>query len=124
MGRLPFAMLLLSAALCCAQSSQTPASKVETGIEGVINVSPVPTGPSQLGSKPLANTTFVIKAGDEIVALFTTDERGHFRVPLSAGRYSVSRKDAQPKVGRYSFDIDVTKGRMTNVAWSCDSGMR
>ncbi|MBV9008786.1 MAG: hypothetical protein JO354_06420 [Verrucomicrobia bacterium] len=53
-----------------------------------------------------------------------TDERGHFQIKLPPGHYSVSRKDVQPKAGRYGpFDIDVTDG-MTNVAWSCDSGMR
>ena len=57
----------------------------ETGaaLEGVILVSPASPGPATAGvpnSAPLANVDFTVKKADEIVAAFTTDDQGRFRV--------------------------------------------
>lgn len=121
-------VLLAMACFSSAQTQTTPAPEAPTGIEGVITVGPIHGGPARIGvpdSKPLANTIFVVENDKGALASFTTDGDGRFQISLAPGHYKVSRRDAQPKVGRYGpFDVDVAAGQMTKVAWSCDSGMR
>jgi hypothetical protein len=103
-------------------------SQIETGIEGVITVSPIHGGPARPGipsSKPLANTTFVVSNSTSAVAEFTTDDQGRLKIALPPGHYSVAKKGEQHKIGRCGpFDVDVTVGQVTKVEWHCDSGMR
>ena len=106
---------------------QTPSSS-ETGIEGVITISPAQPGPIRAdspGSKPLANAAFVVENEKGEVASFTTDDQGHFRTPLSPGHYKVSMKGRKSSIGHYGpFEVDVVPGKMTKVQWECDSGIR
>jgi len=117
-------MLLSWVAMAAAQV--TP--KAKTGIEGVISVSPVQAGPVRQGtpdSKPLTNTAFVVRHGNEIVASFETDDLGGFRIFLPPGHYVISRKDWAGAIGHYGpFEVDVTAGQMKIVRWNCDSGLR
>jgi Prealbumin-like fold domain len=110
----------------CASIGQTP-SEGESGIEGVITVSPARPGPTRIdepGSVPLANATFVVENNRE-VASFTTDDKGHFRVALPPGHYKVSLKRSKSSIGRFGpFEADVAPGKMTNARWECDSGIR
>jgi hypothetical protein len=126
-----FRRILAFLVLSCVSATpgqMTPTPEPETGIEGVISIGPTHGGPARIGvpdSKPLANTTFVVENEKGVVTSFTTDDQGRFRISLAPGHYTVSRQDAQPKIGRYGpFDVDVVADRMTKVAWSCDSGMR
>jgi hypothetical protein len=100
----------------------------ETGIEGVITISPSQPGPIRAdapGSKPLANTAFVVENENGAVASFTTDEQGHFRTSLAPGHYKVSIKGRKSSIGRFGpFEVDVVAGKMTEVQWECDSGIR
>jgi len=100
----------------------------ETGIEGVITISPTQPGPIRAGapaSKPLANTAFVVENENTAVASFTTDEHGHFRTQLTPGHYKVSIKGRKTSIGRFGpFEVDVVAGKMTQVQWDCDSGIR
>ena len=130
-NRITFFLILAFLFVCCFSSAQpqpTPAPEPGTGIEGLITVGPIHGGPARIGvpdSKPLANITFLVENEKGSVAAFTTDVEGRFRILLAPGRYRVSRKNAQPKVGRYGpFDVDVVAGQMTKVAWYCDSGMQ
>lgn len=119
--------LLVLSVFYLSQILPSLASDAGTGIAGVVTVGPVPDGPSIVaGSKPLANVTFVVKGENgNVIASFITDDQGQFRISLTPGHYTVSRKDARPKVGRYGpFDVEVVAGQMAQVAWSCDSGMR
>jgi hypothetical protein len=110
-----------------ASTAETP-SGAETGIEGVITVSPIKPGPVRVGSPdsvPLANTAFVVENGNTEVASFTTDEQGRFRTSLQPGHYKVSMKGKKSGVGKFGpFEVDVVAGKMTNVQWECDSGIR
>ena len=77
----------------------------------MISVSAVHGGPSRLGvpdSRPLANTAFVVKKGNDTITSFTTDDQGGFRISLAAGHYTISRKDWEGRVGSYGpFEVDV-----------------
>ena len=111
----------------CASAGQTP-SGGESGIEGVINVSPARPGPvrvDEAGSVPLANATFAVEDNDGEVTSFTTDDKGHFQAALPPGHYKVSLKGRKSSIGRFGpFEADVVQGKMTNVQWECDSGIR
>lgn len=77
------------------------------------------------GSRSLANTSFTVTNDTGMVAEFTTDDQGKFKVLVAPGRYTVTRKGPQKGIGRYGpFDVDVAPGQMTKVEWQCDSGMR
>jgi hypothetical protein len=108
-------------------AAQTPAGG-ESGIEGVITVSPANAGPVRAGaplSVPFANATFVVANNNGEVASFTTDDQGRFRSSLPPGHYKVSLKGRKSSIGRFGpFDVDVVSGKMTNVQWECDSGIR
>src|SRR5262249_54678657 len=78
----------------CACTGQTPSSE-ESGIEGMITVSPARPGPiraDEPASVPLAKATFVVENNNGQVASFTTDDQGHFWVSLPPGHYKVSLK--------------------------------
>ena len=111
-----------------AQPPSTPKAESETGVEGVIVVSPIHGGPSKRGdpdSAPLANTEFLVVKENSAVASFKTDDQGRFRISLPAGHYTISRKEGKAAIGGYGpFEVEVTAGQMKRVQWSCDSGMR
>jgi hypothetical protein len=99
----------------------------DSGIEGTISVSPARPGPTRVGEpdkNPVANTTFVVKQGDERVTSFTTDAAGHFRVTLPPGHYVVSKEGPTSSIGHWQFEVEVASGKMASVDWTGDSGMR
>jgi hypothetical protein len=108
--------------------SGEPPSGAETGIEGVITISPAQPGPIRAdspGSIPLANVTFAIENEKGEVASFTTDDQGRFHTSLTPGHYKVVMKGKNRAIGRFGpFEVDVVAGKMTNVQWECDSGIR
>jgi hypothetical protein len=126
--RLSLVGFVVFAGICLAQTSPTPLPTNETGIEGVITITPTHGGPIRVGeesSRPLANMSFVVTNDKGSVGEFATNEQGRFKVSLLPGHYRVSRKGSQKGVGRYGpFDVDVSAGQMTKVEWRCDSGMR
>ena len=111
----------------CVSTGQTP-SAGESGIEGVITISPANPGPTRdgdAGSKPLANASFAVEKNNGEVTSFTTDEQGRFRVSLPPGHYKISLKGRKSSIGSFGpFEADVAPGKMTNVQWECDSGIR
>ena len=111
----------------CASAEQTP-SGGQSGIEGVITISPANPGPIRAdapGSVPLANAPFVVEKNNGEVTSFITDDQGRFRVSLPPGHYKISLKGRKSSIGRFGpFEADVAPGKMTNVQWECDSGIR
>jgi hypothetical protein len=111
----------------CVSTGQTP-SAGESGIEGVITISPANPGPIRadaLGSVPLENATFVVENKKGEATSFTTDGQGRFRLSLPPGHYKVSLQGRKTTIGRFGpFEVDVASGKMTNVQWECDSGIR
>ncbi len=124
-----FRIILVLLVMSGCFSSGQMQSGSGTGIEGVITFGPTQGGPIRAdtpSSKPLANVAFVVEneKGAE-VASFTTDDQGRFRVPLTPGHYAVSKEGKKHGIGHYGpFDVDVVAGRMTNVQWECDTGIR
>lgn len=117
--------ILASVLLVFIMTGTAPAA--DTGIEGVINVSPARPGPQREGmpsKAPVAETKFVVRQDDKTVASFTTDARGHFRVTLPPGHYIVSREGPGAAIGNWHFEVDVAAGKMAAVDWTGDSGMR
>ena len=111
----------------CVSTGQTP-SAGESGIEGVITITPAKPGPTRVGaaaSTPLGNASFAVEKNDGEVTSFITDEQGRFRVSLPSGHYKISLKGRTTGIGRFGpFEADVAPGKMTNVQWECDSGIR
>ncbi|MGC2353846.1 MAG: carboxypeptidase-like regulatory domain-containing protein [Candidatus Udaeobacter sp.] len=108
-------------------SGQTP-SGTETGIEGIITISPTQAGPvrdDRPSSKPLANATFAVENEKGEVTSFTTNDNGYFRTLVPLGHYKVSMKGRKSSIGRFGpFEVDVAAGKITKVEWQCDSGIR
>ena len=79
----------------------------------------------EAASVPLANATFAVENNNGEVASFATDDQGRFRMSLPSGHYRVSLKGRKTTIGRFGpFEVDVAPGKMTNVQWECDSGIR
>jgi hypothetical protein len=121
-------ILLLLAMSSAFLPTQIPAEP-QSGIEGVITVSPWHAGPvreDEQASQPLANATFVVQTEANAVASeFTTDGHGRFSVSLPPGHYKVSLKGKKGGIGKYGpFEVHVAADKMTSVQWQCDSGMR
>lgn len=98
-----------------------------SGVEGSILVSPVMGGPIRQGTpdaKPLPRTEFVVKQGERVVTTFETDEQGRFRVSLGPGHYSVVKREKNAMGSFGPFEVDVAAGKMKNVQWQCDTGIR
>ena len=112
--------LIIPACFCLGQTQ----SESGTGTEGVISVSAIHGGPVRDDgipkSNPLANATFIVQNEKGVVASFTTDGQGHFRISLNPGHYTVSMKDKEGGIGYYGpFDADVVASKMTKVEWQC-----
>jgi hypothetical protein len=121
-------VILMVLTMCAGFLPGQTQSGSETGIEGVITISPIQAGPVRAdapSSRPLVNATFVVENQKGEVASFTTDRDGRFRASLAPGHYKVSLKVRTSSIGRYGpFEVDVVAGQMTKVQWQCDSGMR
>lgn len=113
------------AGIAYVASGQTPGN---TGVEGVIKVSPSQPGPTKTdapSSVPLQNVTFLVEGESGATTSFTTDDAGRFRVSLPPGHYKISRKGERSALGHFGpFDVDIVTGKMTKVEWECDSGLR
>src|SRR5207244_12714518 len=87
----------------CASAEQTP-SGGESGIEGVITISPANPGPIRAdapGSVPLANATFAVEKNNGEVTSFTTDDQGRFRVSLPPGHYELTLRGRKSSIGHF-----------------------
>jgi hypothetical protein len=118
--------LSAAASICCsfAQAGAVP----DSGIEGVILLSPTPPrmarGEAAEPPAPLANAPFVvIKEMGEAIAYFNTNAQGRFRIATPPGHYRVLQQDNKGRVRRCgSWDVEVAAGQITTVEWYCDVG--
>ncbi|NUT94070.1 MAG: hypothetical protein HOY78_18815 [Saccharothrix sp.] len=120
-------LILLTVLLtACAQPAGTP----DSGIDGRTMVDggcPLAKDAPPCPDKPLPARIRITAAGtDTTTAETTSDDTGHFRVPLPPGRYTLHPANltghmlptAQPQ------DVEVTAGRYTTVTVPFDSGIR
>jgi Prealbumin-like fold domain len=119
----------LSFLLVCASVSRGESKTGKAGITGVVMVTPIRPGPVRKGSEspnaaPLPNATFRVTSNEGVVTTFTTDAEGHFRVSLKPGHYTVLLAENRFPKPCGPFEINVEAGKMTEVEWRCDSGMR
>jgi hypothetical protein len=117
--------LLLLTAACLALGQLNAA----TGIQGVVTVRPTRPGPIRAGSElpdaaPLSNASFKVTSENGWVGSFTTDIQGRFQVFLKPGHYLVSLAENRFPRPCGPFEIDVVSGKIIDVQWRCDSGMR
>lgn len=118
--------VVLSFLFMSSVPAQTSSESV-TGIQGIITISPIHPGPvreGMLSSAPLANLTLNVANEKGTVTSFTTDAEGRFRVSLVPGHYTITPVRKIGMHGCGPFDVDVVAGKMTSVAWECDTGMR
>jgi hypothetical protein len=114
--------------MAVSASAEQTRSGGESGIDGVITISPANPGPIRADaapSMPLANVTFAVEKNNGEVTSFITDDQGRFRMSLPPGHYKISLKGRKTTIGRFGpFEADVAPGKMTRVQWECDSGIR
>ena len=126
-GPRSFLLLSLLSILFVPPTMKGQATSLSTGIEGLISVGPSHGGPAHEGeadSAPLRNTAFEVTGAAGVVASFTTDDVGHFRVALPPGHYTIKARGAKkfPRCG--PFEVEVPTDGFKKIQWECDSGMR
>jgi uncharacterized membrane protein len=115
--------------IVCASVARSESKAGNTGVTGVIMVSPIRPGPIKKGSEspvaaPLPNATFTVTRDNGSVTRFTTDAMGRFKVLLEPGHYAVLLAENRFPKPCGPFELTVEAGKMTSVEWRCDSGMR
>ena len=128
MWRLIMAVSLLLV-IVCTGVTRSESKTGNTGIAGVVMVTPIRPGPIKKGSEspeaaPLPSATFTVTSDAGAVTRFTTDAMGRFKVSLKPGHYTVSLAENRFPKPCGPFEITVEAGKMTDVDWRCDSGMR
>jgi hypothetical protein len=121
--RIVTTLFVMSACFTLAQTSFAS----DTGVEGVIAISPVPPRMTREGvsaPEPLMSAPFVVANRNGVCASFTTDQLGRFRVSVgAAGHYTISQKDHKSQIRRCGpWEVDVVAGQMTKVEWYCETG--
>jgi hypothetical protein len=115
--------------IVCASVARSESKTGNSGITGVIMVTPIRPGPTRKGfespnAAPLPNAMFTVTGDDGAVKKFTTDSSGRFQISLRPGRYAVLLAENRFPKPCGPFDVNVEAGKMTDVEWRCDSGMR
>ena len=113
----------------CASITRGDSKPGNTGITGVIMVTPIRPGPARKGSEspdaaPLPTAKFAATSDGGAVTTFTTDTMGRFKVLLEPGHYVVLLAENRFPKPCGPFKVSVEAGKMTDVEWRCDSGMR
>ncbi|WP_027892096.1 prealbumin-like fold domain-containing protein [Calidithermus chliarophilus] len=126
--------LLLPACVPQAQNPEVQAVRPERavgvvgGIEGQVWVGPVcPVAQAEnpnCTNRPL-QATIEVHAGDEVLARFSSDEDGRFKIVLEPGTYTlVPQRKALARPAEAQIPVNVEAGRFTKVVIVYDSGMR
>ena len=115
--------------IVCASIARSDSKAGNTGIRGVVMVSPIRPGPARKGSEslnaaPLPNAKFSVTNDKGVDTTFTTDNAGRFQIFLKPGNYSVLLAENRFPRPCGPFEVSVEAGKMTDVEWRCDSGMR
>ena len=115
--------------IVCASIARSDSKAGNTGITGLVLVTPIRPGPIRAGSElptaaPVPNATFTVTSDSGAVTRFTTDTMGRFKVLLEPDHYVVLLAENRFPKPCGPFEVNVEAGKMTNVEWRCDSGMQ
>ena len=115
--------------IVCACVARSDSKTGKTGITGVVMITPIRPGPARAGSEfpsaaPLPNATFAVTSDGGAVTRFTTDTMGRFEILLKPGHYVVVLAENRFPKPCGPFEVNVETGKMIEVEWRCDSGMR
>jgi hypothetical protein len=117
----------LAAALAACQggSSATALLSNDTGLDGMALRGPVtPVCQENVPCDgPLAGDFLVIQ-GDRVVARFSSDATGHFRVALAAGDYAIAPAPGAPVMPGQRQDVSVPASGYQNITLAFDTGIR
>jgi hypothetical protein len=113
-------------------AAQKP-SELPAGVEGVISISPTPPRMSREDTStprkedvdvpvPLANASFSVTTQNRVVASFSTDEHGQFRVLVAPGHYTISQPAKSQTRRCGPWEVDVVAGQVASVEWYCEMG--
>lgn len=119
----------LSVLIECAPLALSESKTGDAGITGVVMVTPIHPGPVRAGSEsrsaaPLSSATFTVTGDRGLVTKFTTDTKGRFKVLLKPGHYVVQLTENRFPKPCGPFEVNIEAGKLTDVEWRCDSGMR
>jgi hypothetical protein len=103
------------------------AQRSESGIEGLVTLSPTCPGPQRAGQvceQPYQATISVLDQRGNVVTRIRSGADGRFRVVLAPGSYTLRPESpgALPRAGELA--VTVTAGQFTRVDIRYDSGMR
>ncbi len=122
----------VAAAAMYENSMTAPVAPAHTGIVGTVLLGPtcpverVPPDP-QCADRPYATKFSLTNAsGSGVIEEFSSDASGAFRVDIRPGEYEIHQATGASMLPRCSAatPILVTAGTYTNVAVSCDTGIR
>lgn len=100
---------------------------IDSGVEGTVTVGPMcpverdPPDPD-CADRPLAVTLEALRAGI-VVATFSSDEAGQYRVALAPGNYTFQDK-AHGLPSCHAGPVVVVAQEYTRLDFVCDSGIR
>jgi hypothetical protein len=125
--RRTFALVGIASSLLGCVSAEVSAA--ESGVTGIVTVSPTRPGPQVAGEaswRPFADAEVQLRdAHGAIVGRTNTDSKGNFRILAPSGQYQV-RIDTHgalfPRCQPES--AQVAEAQLAHVEISCDSGMR
>jgi hypothetical protein len=128
MWRRRWRLVLAFVLICESVSRGQNSADTVTGIQGIVTVSPTRPGPARRGADaargPLPNAAFTVATGKGTIASFTTGADGRFHLSLQPGHYVVSLAEQRFPRPCGPFEVEVVSGKMTEVEWGCDTGMR
>lgn len=101
----------------------------ESGVNGIVTVSPARPGPQRAGDPrvtPLAGAEVQLRSeAGAIVARSNADSNGAFRIIAPAGQYQLHIETHGGRFPRCQHkSVQVADGQMTHLDVGCDSGMR
>ncbi|MFN0074039.1 MAG: carboxypeptidase-like regulatory domain-containing protein [Chloroflexota bacterium] len=121
------AFLLVAA---CQSASDEPGAPppMESGIEGIVTISPVRPGPIRAGDstteQPYQATLTLLTPDGLVVAQIQSGLDGRFRIVLPPGEY-ILRPESPGRLPRsVEQPVRVIEGQFTSVNVSYDSGLR
>lgn len=100
-----------------------------SGIEGIVTIGPTCPGPVRIGDtecadKPYLASISILDSAGKPVTSVQTDKNGYYRIPLSAGKYTLVPESTSALPFADKQEVEVLPGTYISVDIHYDSGMR